>query len=36
MFSVTIVGNSLLQLSGNEIRFLSLICVVANIIMKEK
>ncbi len=36
MFSVTIVGNSLLQLSGNEIRFFALVCVVANIIMKEK
>lgn len=36
MFSVTIVGNSLLQLSGNEIWFFAFFCVVANIIMKEK
>lgn len=36
MFSVTIVGNSLLQLSGDEIWFFALVCVVGNIIMKEK
>lgn len=36
MFSVTIVGNSLLQLSGDEIWFFALVCVAANIIMKEK